>query len=97
MMARSLLLRAVAVGSASLVCACSDSGPTESRISSAVTSHFKGLPHGVSVPADRRFARSQKPWVARAGSGSIDVMTWGNGSCPNIPSSVKASGTDRVC
>lgn len=31
-----------------------------------------------------------------AGPRSIYVMTWGSGSCPKIPSSVEASGTDGV-
>lgn len=70
-------------------------GPTHSHVSSAVTRHFKGLPKGVSVPDAQREGAS-KPWAAWAGPHSIYVMTWGSGSCPKIPTSVKVEDSDRI-
>ena len=79
---------------ATMASACS--GPGHSRVSSAVTRHFKGVPTGVSTAAVQQHLRTQKPWAAWAGSRSISVMTWGSGSCPSLPSSVEAAGADQV-
>ena len=70
--------------------------PTESHISSAVTSHFKGLPTGVTVPAGSSKPGHDKPWATWAGPRSVYVMTWGSGSCPLIPSSVYAVDANHV-
>lgn len=75
---------------------CTSSGATGSHVSPAVIGHFRGFPTGVTVPANRHPGQSTKPWAAWAGPKSIYVMTWGSGSCPNIPSSVEATGPDRV-
>jgi hypothetical protein len=75
---------------------CFSSGATGSHVSPAVIGHFRGFPTGVTVPAGRNPGQSTKPWAAWASPRSIYVMTRRSGSCPNIPSSVEASGTDRV-
>jgi hypothetical protein len=87
-------IAAVAVAAAITVGACS--GPTHSHVSSAVTGHFKGVPPGLAVPAGQENPRTQKPWAAWAAPDSIYVMTWGSGSCPRIPSSVKAAEAGLV-
>jgi hypothetical protein len=68
----------------------------DSHVSSAVTGHFKGLPDGVAVPTGRQDALNPKPWAVWAGPHSIYVMTWGSGSCPKVPTSVKAAGAHVV-
>lgn len=74
-----------------ILAACSSAGPTHSHISSAVTAHFKGVPNGIAV---RR--GNATPWAERADGRAIYVMTWGSGSCPSIPRSVRARGPHRV-
>lgn len=69
-------------------------GSTPPQISPAVARHFKGLPKGTTIPGDRR--AEAKPWAAWAGKRTIYVMTWGSGSCPKLPSSVKAIDAGRV-
>lgn len=69
-------------------------GPPPPQVSPAVTRHFKGLPQGMSIPKDRR--DGSKPWAAWAGQRTIYVMTWGSGSCPRLPTTVKAIDADQV-
>jgi hypothetical protein len=76
-------------GAAVLLTACSASHPPS--VSSAVVSHFDGLPTGVTSPRN-----DQGEWVAPAGPGLLYVITGGRGRCPRLPSSVTASGADRV-
>ena len=75
-----------------LVCACS--GPAHSRTSPAVTTHFRGLPEAVRVPA--RAQAQRRTWVAWAAAGAVYVITWGSSSCPNIPNSVKTAGLHQI-
>lgn len=58
--------------------------------SSAVVRHFTGLPRGVHATKCGPMPRAQVPCVMWAGAHSIYVVTWGSGSCPNIPRSVTA-------
>lgn len=69
-------------------------GSTQPQISPAVARHFKGLPKGITIPGDRR--AQAEPWAAWAGKRTIYVMTWGSGSCPKLPSSVKAIDAGRI-
>ncbi|MBO0812068.1 MAG: hypothetical protein J2P23_08465 [Microlunatus sp.] len=58
--------------------------------------YFKGLPRGVSIRPEDRRTDHPKPWAARAGRRTIWVMTWGSGSCPELPSAVTATAPDRL-
>ena len=78
------VLTAVALASA----ACSQGGPTQSPVSPAVVSHFKGFPKGGHLFACEPRFQVQKSCAAWAHNRSIYVITWGSGSCPNIPTSV---------
>jgi hypothetical protein len=80
----------VLIGMAVLVSACSASHqPQESP---AAVTHFPGLPSGVTQPAEL-----QQAWAEwGTAPGSIYVMTLGSSRCPQLPSSVRASGIDTV-
>lgn len=88
--------RAVLSVVAALALAACVYNPAESHISSAVTNHFRGLPKGVTVPPGRWLPRHEKPWAMWSGPRSIYVMTWGSGSCPLIPATVKAADADHL-
>ena len=88
---------AVGILCGGLLVACTG-GPGDSHVSSAVIHHFKGLPSGESVPVDQRDGSSEdlKPWAAWASADTIYVMTWGSGSCPRVPTSVKVEASNHV-
>jgi hypothetical protein len=86
------VLYGVVVVAGLVVSACS--GSTHTRVSTAVTHYFPGLPRGISV--NHFPQRERKPWAVWAGRRSIYVMTWGSSSCPDLPTSVKATGPGRL-
>lgn len=94
--AARVALAAAALVVPSALAACSGFGPTHSHVSPAVTGHFKGLPTGATASPHDRHARLEEPWAMWAMPGSIYVMTWGSGSCPNIPSTVDAVDANHV-
>ncbi len=87
-----VVLTGVALASA----ACSQGDPTQSPVSPAVVSHFKGYPKGGHLSACEPRFQIRKACAAWAPNGSIYVMTWGSGSCPNIPTSVSARGAREI-
>lgn len=90
----SLVAAAGALALVTGISACAT--PAHPEVSPAVTRHFKGLPKGTTIPRDRRTESKPKPWATWAGQRSVYVMTWGSGSCPKLPSSVRAIGANRV-
>jgi hypothetical protein len=87
-----IVLAVAAFGSA-----CSSSfGPNNSHVSAAVVDHFGGLPWGQHAPPESRAADVESAAVIRRDAHSIYVVTWGSGSCPDIPTSVRTIGPDRL-
>jgi len=79
----------LALASSGLV-ACSASHP----ISKAVTTYARGMPPGVKV--FHLMTAAPKPIVAREGTDKVYVTTWGSGSCPELPTQVRAEGPHRL-
>lgn len=72
------------------VTACSGSG--DSRVATAIVTHVRGLPSDLSPPP----SHSAKPFARWARSHQDYVTTWGSGSCPMLPTSVRADGAHKV-
>lgn len=89
-----LCLAMGAVMGACAVAACSGSG---SSISKAVVTYTRGTPPGVSLGVSVSGAGDDsEPFVTWAGPGRIFVVTYGSGSCPRLPTSVRSDGPHRV-
>jgi hypothetical protein len=71
------------------IAGCS-SGPSGPK-SIAVT-HYRGLPPGATPPRPFPSLGVDAGWRA----GRLDVTTWGSGSCPAVPTRVRARGTHAV-
>jgi hypothetical protein len=74
--------------------ACSGSG--DSKVATAVVTHVRGLPPGVTEPPGALAAGTPKPFATWAQSHEVYVTTWGSGSCPRLPTSVRAHGAQEV-
>ena len=74
--------------------ACSGAG--DSKVAMAVVTHVPGLPPGVSEPPGGLAAGTPTPFATWALSHEIYVTTWGSGSCPVLPTSVRAHGAHEV-
>ena len=48
------------------------------------------------VPVSAVSVSTTGPAAAWAADGALQVVTWGSGSCPNLPTSVKADGANHV-
>lgn len=49
-----------------------------------------------AVPPSAVSASATGPAAAWAADGALELVTWGSGFCPNLPTSVEADGTTRV-
>jgi len=78
----------VPVALACVLGGCSTGAPTDSHVSTAVLTHFRGVPRGVEVPQQAAAAKSPKPFAAWAAPGRVYVITWSSSSCPDIPAFV---------
>jgi hypothetical protein len=76
------------------VTACSSSG--DSRVATAVVTHVRALPPGVTEPPGAFDPHNLEPFARWAQSHAIYVTTWGSGSCPRLPTSVHADGAHKV-
>ena len=74
--------------------ACSGSG--HSSVATAVVTQTRGLPPGVSEAPSALAAGNPKSFATWAQGHEIYVTTWGSGSCPRLPTSVKPSGAHDV-
>jgi hypothetical protein len=93
---RLVLIGVMAVAVAVVIGASALSAPAYSGVSPAVIRYFKGMPPSVANPGGQQIGGKPKPSAAWAGPGTIYVMTWGSGSCPALPSTVKAAGGNLV-
>lgn len=83
----------LAVVGTCLVTGCGSSRSSVPVASPLVVRHFLGVPNAHSTPRCSVDLRgTAPPCAAWAGAGSIYVTTWGSGSCPNIPISVRVAG-----
>lgn len=78
-------------------CGPGASNPTTTNVRVVVISHFRGLPDRNLMPhygiGRRGAAQTCAAW---AGAHLLDVSTWGNGTCPNIPISVAVTSPHAV-